>query len=118
MDWKYFLSTFVTPVLSAVAVWVIMLVLQRRRPNGIDERIIKTIQDTVKNQINELKIEIHKQLGELLEQIAGKLEYNSDKNEQTHKEFYQRFEIVEKENALMKQRLDTLEKNCEKNHQG
>ena len=114
MNWNYFLNTFLTPVISAVAVWAVMLVMQRRKSGGLDERMINAIKEAVKNQYNELKIEIHKYFTELQENIAEKIEYNSGKNELTHKEFYDRMERVEKDNALLKQTVDRLEKELDK----
>lgn len=113
MTWDFFLQNALVPLISAgVAILASWLFGKgRKTTNG-------GILEVVKTQFSDLKLDIQKMFSEFKVELEERIEKNNEKNENTHKEFYHRHETHNVEIALLKQEIDSIKKQHEKNHGG
>lgn len=113
MTWDFFLQNALVPLISAgVAILASWLFGKgRKSSNG-------GVVDAVKSQIAELKLDIQKMFSDFKVEFEERIEKNNEKNEHTHKEFYNRFEVNNVEIAVIKKEIEDIKRQHEKNHGG
>lgn len=118
MTWEYFLQNAITPAISAGAALLISWIISKNKKGGAG------VVDAVKTAVAEVKLDIQKMFEAFETKLEERIEKYDEKNERAHKEFYNRIEKIEKDTGnqtaieLLKQRIETIERQHEKNHGG
>lgn len=113
MTWEYFLQNAITPAISAGAALLISWIISKnKKPVGAN------VVETVKASFSELKLEIQKMFTDFKSEFEEKIEKQNEKNEHAHKEFYGKHESHVIEIAVLKNEIQELKRQHEKNHGG